>query len=249
MENKGFKPFVPADKVMTEFSIKALLLGLVMTVILGAANAYLGLARRHDDRGDVSRRGHQHGGAAALQGLDPGRELRANSRLHRRVGGGRRHLHDPGLRDPRSSGTSSTSTFATYLKSTALMMVGGMLGILFVTILRRVMVEDKDLKFPESVAAAEIHKAGQRGGEAATQLFQAMGIGALVQLLGAFKLLQRLERLRAAHRRDRQEHVRLGREDGLLRRSRRAASRRSRRRRVARPTSASDTSSARELAR
>ena len=45
----------------------------------------------------------------------------------------------------------------------ALMAVGGMLGILFVTLLRRVMVEDPDLPFPESVAASEIHKAGQQG--------------------------------------------------------------------------------------
>jgi uncharacterized oligopeptide transporter (OPT) family protein len=42
---------------------------------------------------------------------------------------------------------------------------------MFVTILRRVMVDDPSLPFPESVAASEIHKAGQKGSEAATQLF------------------------------------------------------------------------------
>jgi len=45
-----------------------------------------------------------------------------------------------------------------YWKSVVLMMVGGTLGILFVTLLRRVMVEDPDLPYPESVAASEIHK-------------------------------------------------------------------------------------------
>ena len=54
-----------------------------------------------------------------------------------------------------------------YWKSTALMIVGGILGILFVTLLRRVMVEDPELPFPESVAASEIHKAGQQGSQAA----------------------------------------------------------------------------------
>jgi len=49
----------------------------------------------------------------------------------------------------------------------ALMLIGGTLGILFVTLLRRVMVEDADLPFPESVAASEIHKAGQQGAKAA----------------------------------------------------------------------------------
>ena len=48
-----------------------------------------------------------------------------------------------------------------YWKSTVLMVVGGVLGVLFVSLMRRVMVEDPELPFPESVAAAEIHKAGQ----------------------------------------------------------------------------------------
>ena len=64
------------------------------------------------------------------------------------------------------------------------MLVGGILGILFVTILRRVMVEDMELPFPESVAAAEIHKAGQGGQTGAKFLFCAMGLGALIQALG-----------------------------------------------------------------
>ena len=70
------------------------------------------------------------------------------------------------------------------------MLVGGVLGILFVTLLRRVMVEDPDLPFPESVAAAEIHKAGQQGARAAKILFANMGIGATF-FLGAFKVLRR----------------------------------------------------------
>ena len=64
------------------------------------------------------------------------------------------------------------------------MVVGGMLGILFVTLLRRVMVEDPDLPFPESVAASEIHKAGQQGSKAAAMLFQAMGFGAVLYFWG-----------------------------------------------------------------
>ena len=51
------------------------------------------------------------------------------------------------------------------------MVVGGVLGVLFVSLIRRVMVEDPELPFPESVAAAEIHKAGQAGAKAAKYLF------------------------------------------------------------------------------
>jgi putative OPT family oligopeptide transporter len=70
-----------------------------------------------------------------------------------------------------------------YLEATMIMFIGGVLGILFVTILRRVMVEDKELPFPESVAAAEIHKAGRSGKSGAKFLFWAMGLGALIQVL------------------------------------------------------------------
>src|SRR5882762_3627018 len=64
------------------------------------------------------------------------------------------------------------------------MMMGGILGVLFVSLVRRVMVEDPELPFPESVAAAEIHKAGQRGGEAAKYLFYNMAFGGVAFLLG-----------------------------------------------------------------
>jgi putative OPT family oligopeptide transporter len=75
-----------------------------------------------------------------------------------------------------------------YWKSVALMMIGGTLGILFVTLLRRVMVEDPDLPYPESVAASEIHKAGQQGSTAAKILFANMGFGSFMYLLGAINV-------------------------------------------------------------
>ena len=50
------------------------------------------------------------------------------------------------------------------------------------------MVEDPELPFPESVAAAEIHKAGQRGAQAAKYLFWNIGIGGVVYMLGRFGL-------------------------------------------------------------
>jgi len=75
-----------------------------------------------------------------------------------------------------------------YWQSVALMVIGGLLGILFVTLLRRVMVEDPELPFPESVAAAEIHKAGQQGSKAAKILFANMGFGAGMYFLSQVNL-------------------------------------------------------------
>src|SRR5712691_1421428 len=42
-QERGFKPFVPENMKIQEFTWRAVLLGLVMCVVLGAANAYLGL--------------------------------------------------------------------------------------------------------------------------------------------------------------------------------------------------------------
>ena len=77
-----------------------------------------------------------------------------------------------------------------YWQAVALMVIGGLLGILFVTLLRRVMVEDPELPFPESVAASEIHKAGQQGSKAAKILFANMGFGALVNALGLLNIFE-----------------------------------------------------------
>src|SRR5207237_10034250 len=60
--------------------------------------------------------------------------------------------------------------------------------VLFISLVRKGMVEDPELPFPESVAASEIHKAGRRGAQAAKYLFWNIGIGGIVYLLGVFGL-------------------------------------------------------------
>jgi putative OPT family oligopeptide transporter len=87
------------------------------------------------------------------------------------------------------------TTLREYFEASALMIVGGILGILFVTVLRRAMVDDKELPFPESQAASAIHLAGQTGSQAAALLFQAMGVGALIKLLGELKIFQALNEI------------------------------------------------------
>ncbi|HTP81114.1 MAG TPA: oligopeptide transporter, OPT family [Bacteroidota bacterium] len=178
-----FKPFVPVETEMKEFTIRALFIGLVMCVILGAANAYLGLKAGMTIAATYP---------AAVIGMAVLR-LRKGSLLEenfaRTVGS---------IGESVAAGAiftipafvvlqlwkfDTSNMLKEYLTSSALMILGGILGIMFVTVLRKVMVEDQTLPFPESVAASEIHKAGQRGAGAAMQLFRAMGVGALVKLL------------------------------------------------------------------
>jgi putative OPT family oligopeptide transporter len=80
-----------------------------------------------------------------------------------------------------------------YWESTAIMLVGGVLGVLFIIVLRRTLVVEADLPFPESVAAAELVKAGQGGRQTgAAFVFKAMGMAAaweFVKNVNGFKLV------------------------------------------------------------
>ena len=183
---KKFRPYVPAGAKMQEFTFRAVLLGLVMTGILGAANAYLGLKAGMTIAATYP---------AAVIGMAVLRLMKGSileENIARTIGSiGESVAAGAIFTIPAFvlSGTWPSFSFEqAYWKSTALMMVGGVLGILFVTLLRRVMVEDPELPFPESVAASEIHKAGQAGSAAAALLFKAMGFGAVVYFLGAIKL-------------------------------------------------------------
>jgi putative OPT family oligopeptide transporter len=174
---------------MKEFTLRALLIGLVMTAILGSANAYLGLKAGMTIAATYP---------AAVIGMALLRLMKGSlleENIARTVGS---------IGESVAAGAiftipafvmadlwpALTPDFRTpeYWKSVALMMIGGTLGILFVTLLRRVMVEDPDLPYPESVAASEIHKAGQQGSTAAKILFANMGFGAFMYLLGAINV-------------------------------------------------------------
>jgi len=180
------QPMVPEKTNMREFTLKAILIGLVMTVILGAANAYLGL------RAGMTIAATYPAAVIgmALLKIMKGSILEEN--MARTVGSiGESVAAGAIFTLPAfiiSGAWTQFNTLDAYLKSSALMFVGGLLGILFVTFLRRVMVTDETLPFPESVAASEIHKAGQKGSAGARHLFTAMGVGSLLYALGVTQL-------------------------------------------------------------
>jgi putative OPT family oligopeptide transporter len=180
------RPFVPENVKMKELTLRAVLLGLVMTVVLGAANAYLGL---HAGMTIAATYPAAVIGMAVLRGFK-GTILEEN--IARTAGSiGESVAAGAIFTLPAFVMAGSWTSFDpahAYWKSTALMMIGSVLGVLFVSLVRRALVEDPELPFPESVAAAEIHKAGRRGADAAKYLFWSMGLGTLVQSLGEFKL-------------------------------------------------------------
>jgi putative OPT family oligopeptide transporter len=178
------KPFVPPQVEMKEFTLRAVILGLVMCVILGAANAYLGLRAGQTIAATYP---------AAVIGMAVLRVFKGSileENIARTAGSiGESVAAGAVFTLPAFVLSRSWLDFspgAAYWKSTALMLVGSVLGVLFVSLVRRVLVEDPELPFPESVAASHIHKAGQLGAQAAKYLFYNMGFAAVIFLAGAF---------------------------------------------------------------
>jgi len=170
---------------MKEFTWRAVLLGLFMTVILGAANAYLGL------RAGITIAATYPAAVIGMAVLRTwkGSVLEENiARTSGTIGEGLAAGAIFTIPAFVISGAWPAFGLHEYWKATALMMVGSILGVLFISLVRRVMVEDPELPFPESVAAAEIHKAGQRGAQAAKYLFWNIGVGGIVYIIGKFGL-------------------------------------------------------------
>src|SRR5579884_3798119 len=185
-QTRPFKPFVPEHMEMKEFTLRAVLLGLLMTVVLGAANAYLGL------RAGITIAATYPAaviGMAVLRGWK-GTILEENiARTSGTIGEGIAAGAIFTIPAFLIAGVWPSFGFAeAYWKTTALIMVGSVIGVLFISLVRKGMVEDPELPFPESVAASEIHKAGRRGAQAAKYLFWNIGLGGIVYLLGAFGL-------------------------------------------------------------
>src|SRR5579872_561471 len=176
-----FRPFVPEHIEMREFTWRAMLLGLALTVVLGAANAYLGL------RAGITIAATYPAAVIAMAAMRAWKGSLLEENIARTAGSiGESVAAGAIFTIPAFLLAKAWPSFRpadAYWKSTALIMVGSILGVLFISLVRRVMVEDPELPFPESVAASEIHKAGQRGAEAARYLFWSIGLGTLIQSL------------------------------------------------------------------
>jgi putative OPT family oligopeptide transporter len=184
---KKFQSFVPPTMQMSEFTTRAVILGLAMTGILGAANAYLGL------RAGMTIAATYPAAVISMAVLRLMKGSILEENIARTIGSiGESVAAGAVFTIPAfvMAGLWPGLTTDRYWASVVLMVLGGTLGILFVTLLRRVMVEDPELPYPESVAASEIHKAGQQGSRAAKILFANMGFGGVMYLLGAINVFK-----------------------------------------------------------
>ena len=177
-------PFVPADTDLPELTVKAVGLGLVMAVVLGFANAWLGIKAGQT----ISATFPAAVLAIAALRLPFMRSNVLEQNITRTTASvGEALVASAVFTIPAfvlvRVGSERLWTEFNYWKTSIILLVRGLLGILFVILLRRALVVDAELPFPESYACYEIVRAGQKEATGAGYVFGALGVGALVQLL------------------------------------------------------------------
>lgn len=185
-ENKGaaYKPFIPADKVVPEITVTSIILGIILAVVFGAANAYLGLRVGMTISASIP---------AAVLSMGVIRFiLRKDSILENNmvqtIGSAGESLAAgaiftlPALFLWAEEGKIDTPSMLTI---TLICLVGGVLGILFMIPLRQALIVEEHgvLPFPEGQACSEVLMAGEEGGSKAGAVFSGLGIAALYKFL------------------------------------------------------------------
>jgi len=180
MDKEKFVPFIPADTDLKEFTARAVILGVIMAIVLGAANAYLGM------KAGLTVAATFPAAVVAMAALRVVRGTILEENVARTTASvGEALVAGAIFTIPAfviSGVWDSLWTLEHLMEGAIIMLIGGTLGVLFIILLRRTMVEEAGLPFPESVAAAEIVKAGQGGATGAGFVFKAMGIAALIEL-------------------------------------------------------------------
>ncbi len=171
------EPYVPASVNLPELTVGVLILGSLLSVILAAANAYLGMVAGMTVSASVP--------AAVI-----------SMAVFRLLGRGN-ILQNNGVQTAAASGASIASgviftlpallllgvwTEMNFLETALIAGFGGIFGVLFTIPLRRAMIIEQPLQFPEGVATAEVLKVGAQGGGGVGVLVVAGLIGAIVKV-------------------------------------------------------------------
>ncbi|MBQ4312975.1 MAG: oligopeptide transporter, OPT family, partial [Clostridia bacterium] len=185
MDNqKSFKPYVPAEKVTPEITVTSVIMGILLAVIFGAANAYLGLRVGMTVSASIP---------AAVIAMGVIRVImRKNSILEsnivQTVGSAGESVAAgaiftlPALFLWASEGKMDKPGI---LEITLIALIGGLLGVFFMIPLRNALIvrEHGTLPYPEGTACAEVLLAGEEGGSNASTVFAGMGFAAFFKFI------------------------------------------------------------------
>ena len=190
-ENKEFKPYIPADKITPEFTVTSIIMGVILAVIFGAANAYLGLRVGMTVSASIP---------AAVISMGVIRKImKKNSILEsnmvQTIGSAGESLAAgaiftmPALFLWAEEGLSDKPGI---VEITLIALCGGILGVLFMVPLRNALIvkEHATLLYPEGTACADVLLAGEEGGANASTVFSGMGLAAIFKfVVDGLKLL------------------------------------------------------------
>lgn len=184
MENKEFKPYVPADKVTPEFTATSIIIGVLLAIIFGAANAYLGLRVGMTVSASIPAAVISMGVIRVIMKKDSILE----SNMVQTIGSAGESLAAgaiftlPALFLWANEGKTEAPNLLTI---SLIALVGGILGVLFMIPLRNALIvkEHGVLPYPEGTACAEVLLAGEEGGTSAKTVFAGMGLSAVFKFI------------------------------------------------------------------
>ncbi len=185
MDNKNnFKPYIPADKVIPEITVTSIIMGVLLAVIFGAANAYLGLRVGMTVSASIP---------AAVIAMGVIRVImRKNSILESNI------VQTIGSAGESLAAGAIFTMPALFLwakegvmdkpgiiEITLIALIGGLLGVFFMVPLRNALIvkEHNTLPYPEGTACAEVLLAGEEGGANASTVFAGMGFAAIFKFI------------------------------------------------------------------
>ena len=184
MNKTEFKPYVPADKITPEFTVMSVAMGLILAVIFGAANAYLGLRVGMTVSASIPAAVISMGVIRVILHRDSILE----SNMVQTIGSAGESLAAgaiftlPVLFLWAKDGITEEPEILTI---SLIALCGGILGVLFMVPLRNALIvrEHGVLPYPEGTACAEVLLAGEEGGASARAVFAGMGLAALFKFL------------------------------------------------------------------
>ncbi|MCI9009056.1 MAG: oligopeptide transporter, OPT family [Lachnospiraceae bacterium] len=183
-ENNEFKPYIPAEKITSEFTVTSIIMGIILAIVFGAANAYLGLRVGMTVSASIP---------AAVISMGVIRVImKKNSILEsnmvQTIGSAGESLAAgaiftmPALFLWAKEGLCGMPSL---VEITLIALCGGILGVLFMIPLRNALIvkEHATLLYPEGTACADVLLAGEEGGANASTVFSGMGLAALFKLV------------------------------------------------------------------
>lgn len=184
-EKKEFKPFIPADKVVPEMTLVSLILGIILAVVFGAANAYLGLRVGMTVSASIP-------AAVISMGLIRFVLRRDNileNNMVQTIGSAGESLAAGAIFTLPAlfmwASESEAISAPSFVEISVIAVCGGLLGVLFMVPLRTALIVEEHgvLPFPEGTACAEVLLAGESGGDKSKVVFSGLGISALYKFI------------------------------------------------------------------